>query len=522
MKPRRSSSAASRIASTGAAAAAILIVLAASFAARGGPPEPTPVPGRPRIFHSSIFSIDQKLSRPFDRDVPLGSTGDRVWASSPQGWAFRDDVHWVYLTNLRALDLEIRDEFGLLAPSRASATYYPSHVHYDRAERKEMTASASFTFVSDKVENPLVAPYRPEKRWTCWSSGARHDWYDVNFGMPRTLSGFDVFFFADAPGGGCRAPQAFEVRAFDSGLAAWSTITPLKAFPQHPSPGENRVRFEPVRSRRFRLQFRNAGDHFYTGIYGLKPSFEDERARKDRRSPLAISCDKFITPSDCLVTLVRAHNPSDSVQTIYVDPVIDFPQLGNSWHWESDSGQIIRADGPVKGHEPRALAALGRYELHGFPVESSFRYAVVDDPPADLKVAGGGPAGDITRGLFARRWLDHPSPEAYKSFGHCIDPGKTKVFKAVLELRKSGEPSKIDSILKVPTDRRFFVRAEEQDARDPLAAQVERYQSWFDGNLAYFACSDPWVRQIVLPPCLCVAQEHARPPVGPDELAHAK
>ena len=53
----------------------------------------------------------------------MGCTGDRVWASSPQGWAFRDDVHWLYLTNLNAFDLEIRDEHGLLAP--AAATYYP-------------------------------------------------------------------------------------------------------------------------------------------------------------------------------------------------------------------------------------------------------------------------------------------------------------------------------------------------------------------------------------------------------------
>ena len=58
-------------------------------------------PRRPgRIFAESVFSIDEILSRPFDREVPMGCTGDRVWASSPQGWAFRDDVQWLYLTNL--------------------------------------------------------------------------------------------------------------------------------------------------------------------------------------------------------------------------------------------------------------------------------------------------------------------------------------------------------------------------------------------------------------------------------------
>ncbi len=477
-----------------AMAAAVILVFLASPAAGGDAPEITRVLPRGRVFPASVFSMDRVLTRPFDREVPMGCKGDRVWASSPQGWAFRDDVHWLYLTNLDAFDLEIRDEHGLLAP--ASATYYPSHVHYDRALRKEMTATASFTFVLDNVDNPLRAPYRPEKRWTCWSSGARRDWYEVDFGMPRVLSGFDVFFFADPPAGGCRAPDSLEIRSFQPELAGWSSIAPSKTFPTRPMPGENRVRFRPVRARRFRLEFRNAADRFYTGIYGLKPIYADDTPPEGRQAELGITCDKFITASDCLVSLVRVHNPTGTARTIYVDPVVGLGEVGGSWHWESDSGPIERTDGAVRGHEPRAVAVEGRSNLHGFPVEWSFRYAVVDDPPIELKVAGGGPAGDIRRGLFARRWLDHPLPETYRSYGHPIPPGKTKLFKAVLELRADGEPSRIDSVLKVATDRRFIVGPEEQDARDPLHPQVERYQSWFDANIAYFDCSDPWVAKL--------------------------
>ena len=162
-----------------------------------------PRPGR--VFAASEFSIDEILSRPFDQDVPMGCTGDRVWASSPQGWAFRDDVQWLYLTNLRAFDLELRDEHGLLRPGKA--TYFPSHIHYEGAARQEMKAAASFTFALDRVENPLSAPFVPEKRWTCWSSGKRGDWFEVDFGMPRKISGFDLFFFDDSPSGECRPPR---------------------------------------------------------------------------------------------------------------------------------------------------------------------------------------------------------------------------------------------------------------------------------------------------------------------------
>jgi hypothetical protein len=493
MEPRRSSL---FIASASVAAAAVLLRLGAPAAVFAQSPRPAAGADGHRVFETSVFSIDRILSRPFDRDVPMGCTGDRVWASSPQGWAFRDDVHWLYLTNLHALDLEIRDEFGVLAPARDSASYFPSHVHYNGALRKEMTASASFTFVLDSVDSPLTEPFRPEKRWTCWSSGQRRDWYEIDFGMPRSVTGFDLFFFADPPVGGCRAPESFEVRAFDPVSAGWTPITPIKVFPERPNSGENRVRFEPVRSRRFRLEFRHAGDRFYTGLYGLKAIHEDQGRGAKRPIPLEITCDKFISSADCLVSVLRVHNPTSAVESIYVDPIVGFGEVASSWRWESDSGPIDHTGGPVKGHEPRAAAAEGHDELHGFPVDWSLRYAVIDEPAVDLTVASGGPAADIASGIFTRRWLDHASPETYKAFGHQIAPGKTQVFKAALELRKAGEPSKIDAILHVPRDRNLIVRASEQDRRDPLSVQVDRYQSWFDKNIAYFACSDPWVDKL--------------------------
>ncbi len=122
------------------------------------PPERPRFPGR--VFTTSRQQSTRLLARPYDRDVPMGCTGDRVWASSPQGWAFRDDVHWLYLTNLNAFDIEVSDEHGLLAPARA--TYYPSHIHYEGVLRKEMTASASFTYRAgqgrESVDRAVRAP----------------------------------------------------------------------------------------------------------------------------------------------------------------------------------------------------------------------------------------------------------------------------------------------------------------------------------------------------------------------------
>jgi hypothetical protein len=158
---------------------------------------PTDAQASHRTFAASKFAIDEILARPFDRDVPMGCTGARLWASSPRGWAFGDDVHWLDLAGFDGFELEVSDERGLLEP--AEATYYPSHIHYGGARRKWITASASFTFALDNVNNPLEQPFEPRKRWTCWSSGTRHDWYAIDLGIPRTVSGFDLFFFDDAP-----------------------------------------------------------------------------------------------------------------------------------------------------------------------------------------------------------------------------------------------------------------------------------------------------------------------------------
>jgi Mannosylglycerate hydrolase MGH1-like glycoside hydrolase domain/NedA-like, galactose-binding domain len=453
-----------------------------------------PEPRRPgRVFAASTFSIDEILSRPFDRDVPMGCTGDRLWASSPQGWAFRDDVQWLYLTDLRAFDLEIRDEYGLLRP--AKATYFPSHIHFEGAVRQEMTAAASFTFALDRVENPLSAPFKPEKRWTCWSSGKRGDWFEVDLGVPRKISGFDLFFFDDSPSGECRAPASFEVQTIDHQNAAWNTITPTRVIPERPGPGENRVRFEPVVASRFRFQFRHAGERFYTGLYGVRPLRDAGESMPTETSPLEISGDKFITKSDILVSIVRVHNPTSEVQTMYVDPTVDLGTPLEYWDVKTGSGLIVREDGEVTGREPRSLSLEGRKPLLGRPLAFRFRYAVLDDPPRPLKIAGASQGRTASFAGFARPMLAQGS-SLYRLFGHHVQPGKTKVFKAAFEIRPDNEPARIGSVLKPATDRTLLIKAEDQDTRDLLATQIKDHQSWFDSNLAYFDCSDPFIRKM--------------------------
>ncbi len=449
---------------------------------------------RSTVFATSRFDINEILKRPFTADVPMGCTGDRVWATHPHGWAFRDDVHWINFLPFAAFDLEIRDDRGRLEP--AGATYYPSHIHYEGAVRREMTAAASFTFALDRVENPLTAPFLPEKRWTCWSSGVRRDWYEVDFGVPRLVTGFDLFFFDDAPTGECRPPGSFEVQYPDENAGGWSSVVPERVFPDRPRAGENRVRFAPVRASRFRFVFQNAGNRFYTGLYGVVPDFADRGPTMAAPNPLKIECDKFITATDTLVSILRIHNPTSELQTIYVDPVIDRDDALESWHMESQSGSWLDGGVPVVGHEPRSVALRYRQDVSGNAVDARFRYAVIDQPAVELTVSTGGPAARMRDGLFAGPRIKRTSNPGYKAYAHRIAPGKTKIFKAVLEMRLAGERSSVDDWLVPARDREIIIKPGDQDVRDILSVHQKAYQSWFDANLPYFDCSDPWIRKL--------------------------
>ena len=442
---------------------------------------------------------------------PMGCTGDRVWASSPQGWAFRDDVHWLFLTNLNAFDIEIHDEHGLLAP--ATATYYPSHIHYEGVHRKDMTASASFTYARDKVENPLTEPFEPRKRWTCWS-GETAARFAVAFATPRTLVGFNVDIFDDAPSGGCRPPTSFEIQYFDGRFHSWNPVKVIKSFPDRPKEGEPR----PLRTRqtsRFRLVLQNAGSDFYAGIYGLKPIDEAQKGGGTPLSPLRFTGDKFITADDLLVSVIRVHNPTDRVQTIYVEPAIR-PAETFAYDWVgSVSGLVSLKDGEVSGREPRFLTIDGRQVMHGEPIDWRFRYAVVDDPPRTLKVDAERSAQGVPFEGFAKPLRDLPT-DLFKIHGHHIPAGKSKVFKAALRLRTARdvlrprdpprdriEPeAAADAVLRPVNqaigrgNRDLVLKPDEQDNRDVLATQVEAYQAWFDATVPYFDCSDPWVRKL--------------------------
>lgn len=289
---------------------ATISLLPALAQSTGGWPSPH------RVFANSRFDVDTILARPYDSDVPFGASGDRVWATSPQGWGFRDGVHLIYITNLSAFDLVVQG--GAVSYVVDRADYTPSHVHTIGAPGTAMTASASFTFTIDKVDNPLTKPFKPEKRWTCWSSGRRQDWYAVDLGKPHRLTGLDVYFYDDQPEGGCAPPERVTVELFRDG--GWHE-TPLQPFT--PQPNRNTITFaggQPERAERVRLRFRNRGANLYTGLYGFDPHYADAKPPPSHspQALLKITGDKWITQDDVLVSRLTVTNPTRTPQPFFV------------------------------------------------------------------------------------------------------------------------------------------------------------------------------------------------------------
>ncbi len=386
--------------------------------------------------------MDEILTRPYDTETPMGCVGPRLWATSPQGWGFRNDVHWIFLTNFHAFEIEVNDEHGRLEPERA--TYFPSHIHMEGAKRMGAVASASFTFSPDNAQSPLGRPFLPEKRWTCWSSGKREDWYEVEFGSSKLLTGFRLFFFDDAPTGGCRPPDDVKIEKWMGG-EVWSPMNILKQTPQKPGPNENVFSIEPIHASRVRFVFRNAGEKFYTGLYGFEP-IESEETQGYAPVSVEIIADKFITNDDVLMTLMKFHNPSKT--PIKVSLAVSAPQLVS-----------------------RAKPALEMKEI-AWPGWTGYRVA------SSVTLQG---------------------VEVACQMAHLHNWRLTNPNNPMIELEmKPGQSGEFRVALAMDIDPAAAERAMEKRLKDadPLAVQKTEYQLWFDDNLPYFDCSDPWITKM--------------------------
>lgn len=411
--------------------------------------------GRRAVLHPERRpKIDDVLTGPYDDTVPFGSSGDRLWATSPPGFGFGDGVNVVYVNDFVPFDLRIDG----LAPRHVH--HKPSHVKIDGVPGRRLTARASFTFAIDGAQRPLAEPFTPEKRWTCWNSKSREDWYEVDAGEAVPVQGAALHFFDDeATGGGCRPPEWVRIEAWRDGH--WHAVK-LRATPvEPPRPGENRYEFEPVETRRLRFTFRNRGEAFYTGLYGVALDIRSDAPA----APLpAVSVAKFLTQDDRAVAAIEAENPTDRLCALVL-------RVATPW--------LDAASFPAK---PLTISRQ-RWSLSGaFDLEGARWLGRLT-----IALDGGSSPGNKPQATVAR---DMDAAGSALVIRIPLEPKARRQASIAFALdgpASAGSPDPDDSFVKVDPV---------EDPADALQSQIDRTQAWFDWNVATFECSDPAVTKL--------------------------
>jgi hypothetical protein len=88
-------------------------------------------------------------------------------------------------------------------------------------------------------------------RFTWWDRRGTAEWVEYEFEKPRKVTAVEVYWFDDAPRGRCRVPKSWRVLYREG--EQWKPAA-IKATPGAEKDKFNRLEFEPVTTRRLRLE----------------------------------------------------------------------------------------------------------------------------------------------------------------------------------------------------------------------------------------------------------------------------
>ena len=124
-------------------------------------------------------------------------------------------------------------------------------------EPKPPPVSASHCFEQDSVE-AMIDGLEPKNskdhgipRFTWWDHRGTVEWVQYDFDKSRKVSAVEVYWFDDAPDGGCRAPQSWTL-LYKNG-DAWKPVDGASEFGAKLN-AYNRVAFKPVETTGLRIE----------------------------------------------------------------------------------------------------------------------------------------------------------------------------------------------------------------------------------------------------------------------------
>jgi hypothetical protein len=205
--------------------------------------KPGPLAGNPFTLASAPIEIRAKAKRlpgwTFDRDGLVAALQDSPIQSD-------EPVETITLVPMGAARLRITS-FPVVGSGPAARPW---------SAGKPSPVSASYCHDGDSVE-AMIDGVEPKNsndqtipRFTWWDHLGTREWVQWNLGKPEKISSVEVYWFDDAPNGGCRAPDSWKVLYKDG--AEWKEVARPTAAGVEVNT-YNRVSFDPVTTTAVRL-----------------------------------------------------------------------------------------------------------------------------------------------------------------------------------------------------------------------------------------------------------------------------
>jgi hypothetical protein len=110
-----------------------------------------------------------------------------------------------------------------------------------------------------KDENDRSMPYY---HW--WPKQGSTEWISYEFPAEATVSSATVYWFDDAPWGGCRVPKNWKIYYKDA-QGEWQPVTSADKYGVEKGTG-NVVNFDPVKTKAVKLEIRQP-DKYSSGLF---------------------------------------------------------------------------------------------------------------------------------------------------------------------------------------------------------------------------------------------------------------
>ncbi|HUT14307.1 MAG TPA: hypothetical protein VMY42_27725 [Thermoguttaceae bacterium] len=241
--------------------------------------------------------------------------------------------------------------WNTLLAAALTTLWLAEHAFADEVKVSHCFQGDTVAAIDDGAEpqSPIDRP-----RHSFWPHQGTTEWVEYHFDRPRKLTGTEIYWLDDTPGGGCPVPESW--RLFYRRDDRWVPVENTSPFGVEKGVF-NRVTFQPIETPALRIEVKSRPG-FGSGIieWDVRDDPELVRARTLKRQ-LAVIRDLRAEPdpSPLIERIRRTHGFSPEAQT-YFAQLAELKSRGDRLRAEIESGRI---------DDDRVLAEFAE-EFHGF------------------------------------------------------------------------------------------------------------------------------------------------------------